>query len=172
MQLLTPRDLRGMLPGQCFYVPIVDETGGMLNDPVAVKLAEDRWWISIADSGLRYWVKGLAYGFRLDVLGDEPDVSPLAQDFDLLSSSQSMQMSMINGRSTSSRGWQFVLGPKRTGKLSVPAIRIGGATTKPLELEVLPAAASQAGDQMAADESACTCDQHGLHRHTPMRNFL
>ncbi len=78
MQLLTPRDLRPMLPGQCYYVPIVDETGGMLNDPVAVKLAEDRWWVSIADSDLLYWIKGLAYGYRLDVLVDEPDVSPLA----------------------------------------------------------------------------------------------
>ncbi|MEJ1991695.1 MAG: dimethylsulfoniopropionate demethylase [Maritimibacter sp.] len=77
-QLLTPRDLRGMLPGQCYYVPIVDETGGMLNDPVALKLTEDRWWISIADSDLLYWIKGLAYGYRLDVLVDEPDVSPLA----------------------------------------------------------------------------------------------
>ena len=78
MQMLTPRDLRGMLPGRCFYVPIVDETGGMLNDPVAVKLAEDRWWISIADSDLLFWVKGIANGYRLDVLVDEPDVSPLA----------------------------------------------------------------------------------------------
>ncbi|MGR3614859.1 MAG: dimethylsulfoniopropionate demethylase [Paracoccaceae bacterium] len=78
MQMLTPRDLRGMLPGQCYYVPIVDETGGMLNDPVAVKLSEDRWWISIADSDLLYWVKGIANGWRLDVLVDEPDVSPLA----------------------------------------------------------------------------------------------
>lgn len=78
MQMLTPRDLRNMVPGQCFYVPIVDETGGMLNDPVAVKLAEDRWWISIADSDLLFWVKGIAYGYRLDVLVDEPDVSPLA----------------------------------------------------------------------------------------------
>jgi dimethylsulfoniopropionate demethylase len=78
MQMLTPRDLRGMLPGQCRYVPIVDETGGMLNDPVALKLAEDRWWISIADSDLLYWVKGIVIGYRLDVLVDEPDVSPLA----------------------------------------------------------------------------------------------
>jgi dimethylsulfoniopropionate demethylase len=78
MQMLTPRDLRGMTAGQCFYVPIVDETGGMLNDPVAVKLSEDRWWISIADSDLLYWVKGIANGWRLDVLVDEPDVSPLA----------------------------------------------------------------------------------------------
>jgi dimethylsulfoniopropionate demethylase len=78
MQMLTPRDLRGMLAGQCYYVPIVDETGGMLNDPVAVKLTEDRWWISIADSDLLLWVKGIANGYRLDVLVDEPDVSPLA----------------------------------------------------------------------------------------------
>ncbi|MGR3501114.1 dimethylsulfoniopropionate demethylase [Pseudaestuariivita sp.] len=78
MQMLTPRDLRGMLPGQCFYLPMVDETGGMLNDPVGVKLAEDRYWISIADSDLLFWVKGIAYGFRLDVLVEEPDVSPLA----------------------------------------------------------------------------------------------
>ena len=78
LQMLTPRDLRGMLPGQCYYVPIVDETGGMLNDPVALKLSEDRYWISIADSDLLYWVKGIAYGYRLDVLVDEPDVSPLA----------------------------------------------------------------------------------------------
>lgn len=78
MQMLTPRDLRGMSPGQCYYMPIVDETGGMLNDPVAVKLAEDRWWISIADSDLLLWVKGIAYGYRLDVLVDEPDISPLA----------------------------------------------------------------------------------------------
>ena len=77
MQMLTPRDLRNMQVGQCYYVPIVDETGGMLNDPVAVKLAEDRWWISIADSDLLLWVKGIAYGYRLDVLVDEPDVSPL-----------------------------------------------------------------------------------------------
>jgi dimethylsulfoniopropionate demethylase len=78
MQMLTPRDLRGMLTEQCFYVPIVDETGGMLNDPVAVKLGEDHWWVSIADSDLLYWIKGIANGWRLDVLVDEPDISPLA----------------------------------------------------------------------------------------------
>ncbi len=78
MQMLTPRDLRAMTPGQCYYIPIVDETGGMLNDPVALKFAEDKFYISIADSDLLYWAQGLAYGFRLDVDVNEPDVSPLA----------------------------------------------------------------------------------------------
>jgi len=78
MQMLTPRDLREVAPGRCVYVPIVDETGGMLNDPVAVKLAEDRWWISIADSDLLLWAKGICNGYRLDVLVDEPDVNLLA----------------------------------------------------------------------------------------------
>ena len=78
MQMLTPRDLRSMLAGQCFYVPIVDETGGMLNDPVSVKISDERWWISIADSDLLYWVKAIAHSLRLDVLVDEPDISPLA----------------------------------------------------------------------------------------------
>ncbi|MEO0676735.1 MAG: dimethylsulfoniopropionate demethylase [Pseudomonadota bacterium] len=78
MQMLTPRDLRGMLPGQCYYVPMVDETGGMLNDPVALKFSDERYWVSIADSDLLLWIKGIAYGFRLDVVVWEPDVSPLA----------------------------------------------------------------------------------------------
>ena len=77
MQMLTPRDLSGMRVGQCLYVPIVDETGGMLNDPVALKLSDDRYWISIADSDLLLWVKAVAGGYRLDVLVGEPDVSPL-----------------------------------------------------------------------------------------------
>ena len=78
MQMLTPRDLRKLSIGQCFYVPMVDETGGMLNDPVLLKLSEDRYWISIADSDLLYWVKGLAYGLHWEVDVIEPDVSPLA----------------------------------------------------------------------------------------------
>jgi len=78
MQLLTPRDLSKIQSDQCYYVPIVDDAGGMLNDPVAIKLGENRWWISIADSDLLYWVKGIALGMKLNVTVHEPDVSPLA----------------------------------------------------------------------------------------------
>ncbi len=78
IQMLTPRDLTHMASGQCYYTPMVDETGGMLNDPVTLKRAEDRYWICVADSDLLFWVKGLAYGLRLEVDVNEPDVSPLA----------------------------------------------------------------------------------------------
>ena len=54
MRRLTPRNLEKMQEDQCCYVPIVDENGGMLNDPVAIRHSEDRWWISIADSDLLY----------------------------------------------------------------------------------------------------------------------
>ncbi|MFD2741109.1 dimethylsulfoniopropionate demethylase [Sulfitobacter aestuarii] len=78
MQLLTPRDLGKVGEGRCCYVPIVDHAGFMLNDPVALKLEDDRWWISIADSDLLLWVKGIAQGGGFDVQVSEPDVSPLA----------------------------------------------------------------------------------------------
>jgi len=78
VQMLTPRSLSKMKDDQCYYIPVVDDAGGMLNDPVAVKHDNDRWWISIADSDLLYWVKGLAIGRNLNVDIFEPDVSPLA----------------------------------------------------------------------------------------------
>lgn len=78
IQMLTPRNLAKMKDDQCYYLPVVDRTGGLLNDPVTVKHQEDRWWISIADSDLMLWIKGLATGRDLDVNVFEPDVSPLA----------------------------------------------------------------------------------------------
>lgn len=78
VQLLTPRDLSRMADDQCFYIPVVGPDGGMLNDPVALKPDADRWWISIADSDLLFWVMGLAIGRGLNVTVREPDVSPLA----------------------------------------------------------------------------------------------
>ena len=77
-QMLTPRSLAHIEYGRCLYTPMVDETGGMLNDPVALKLDEDRFWISIADSDLLLWIKGIAIGSGLMVDVSEPDVSPLA----------------------------------------------------------------------------------------------
>jgi len=78
IQMLTPRNLAKMQPDQCYYIPVVDDNGHMLNDPVAVKHQTERWWISLADSDLLYWIKGLAIGRGLSVDIFEPDVSPLA----------------------------------------------------------------------------------------------
>jgi dimethylsulfoniopropionate demethylase len=78
MKLISPRDMGRMAADQCYYVPTVDQDGGMLNDPVAVKLAEDRYWLSVADGDLWQWALGLAVGMGLDVVVEEPDVSPLA----------------------------------------------------------------------------------------------
>lgn len=78
IEMLTPRDLTAMAIGQCSYMPVVDGNGGMLNDPVVLKLDEDRFWISIADSDLLLWVKGVATALGMDVRVWEPDVSPLA----------------------------------------------------------------------------------------------
>jgi dimethylsulfoniopropionate demethylase len=77
-QLMTPRDLSSAAAGRCLYAPLVDEGGFMVNDPVVLKLAEDRFWLSIADSDVLLWTKGLAYGLGLDVAVREPDVCPLA----------------------------------------------------------------------------------------------
>ena len=78
VQMLTPRNLKKMGADQCYYIPVVDDKGGMLNDPVAVKHSDERWWISLADSDLMLWIKGLAVGRGLNVDIFEPDVSPLA----------------------------------------------------------------------------------------------
>ena len=77
-QLMTPRDLRPARVGQCLYVPLIDRDAGMLNDPILLKLAEDRFWLSIADADILLWALGLAQGLGLDVDIAEADVWPLA----------------------------------------------------------------------------------------------
>ncbi|EPX78306.1 glycine cleavage T C-terminal barrel domain-containing protein [Salipiger mucosus] len=76
-QMLTPRDLSGMAVGQCKYVLITNADGGILNDPIALRLAEDTFWLSLADSDILLWAQGLAVHSGLDVRIREPDVSPL-----------------------------------------------------------------------------------------------
>ncbi|WP_422369400.1 glycine cleavage T C-terminal barrel domain-containing protein [Pelagibius sp.] len=77
VQLLSPRDLSSCAVGQCKYLMMTDEKGGILNDPLLLKLAEDRYWLSLADSDVLFWAKGVAYFGNYDVEVFEPDVSPL-----------------------------------------------------------------------------------------------
>mgnify|MGYP002039529038 FL=1 len=78
VQWMTPRDLRQAKIGQCLYISLIDQNAGMINDPILLKLAEDHFWLSIADSDVLLWAKGLSLGYGFDVMVDEPDVSPLA----------------------------------------------------------------------------------------------
>jgi len=77
-QILSPRDLSNCKVGQGKYVPMCNHDGVLINDPVLLKLDENRFWFSIADSDMWLWARAIASERRLDVQIDEPDVSPLA----------------------------------------------------------------------------------------------
>ncbi|HSS66559.1 MAG TPA: dimethylsulfoniopropionate demethylase [Gammaproteobacteria bacterium] len=76
-QLLTPRNISGCEVGQCKYVLITAEDGGVINDPLLLKLAESHYWLSLADSDVLLWAKGVAAFAGMNVRIREPDVSPL-----------------------------------------------------------------------------------------------
>jgi aminomethyltransferase len=77
VQMLTPRDLSKLAVGQCKYVLMTNAEGGILNDPVLLRLEENRFWLSLADTDILLWAKGVAVHSGMDVTIHEPDVSPL-----------------------------------------------------------------------------------------------
>lgn len=77
VQTLTSRDLSKMAVGQCKYILITNAEGGILNDPILLRLAENHFWISLADSDILLWAQGVAVHAGMDVSIREPDVSPL-----------------------------------------------------------------------------------------------
>jgi aminomethyltransferase len=77
VQFLTPRDLSKMAVGQCKYALITNADGGILNDPIILRVGENKYWISLADSDVLLWAQGVAVNAGLDVHICEPDVSPL-----------------------------------------------------------------------------------------------
>ena len=78
VQLMTCRDLTKAKIGRCYYCPIIDDNANLINDPVILKLAEDKWWISIADSDVIFFAKGLASGNKFEVKILEPNVDIIA----------------------------------------------------------------------------------------------
>jgi len=60
VQLLTPRDLSNCTTGQCLYVLITDEDGGIINDAVLLRIEEQRFWLSPGDGDVLLWVSGIA----------------------------------------------------------------------------------------------------------------
>ena len=77
VQMMTPRDLSNMQVGQCKYVILINQFGGVLNDPVLLRVEDDCYWFSLADSDILFWAQGLNVNKEYDVEITEPDVSPL-----------------------------------------------------------------------------------------------
>src|SRR5204863_6580225 len=75
--MLVPRDLHKCEVGQCKYVFVTADDGGIINDPVLLRLGENHFWLSLADSDALLWCKGLAYRSGLDVTVEEADVGPV-----------------------------------------------------------------------------------------------
>ena len=77
MQLLTPRDITTIEPGRCAYVFLTNQDGGVLNDPVMLRIAEDRFWLSTADSDMYLWAKGVSAFSGHEVEVATPHVYPM-----------------------------------------------------------------------------------------------
>ena len=78
VQLMTCRDLSKSKDGRCYYCPIIDDQAGLINDPVILRHNEEKWWISIADSDVILFAKGLAIGNKFEVKIIEPNVDIMA----------------------------------------------------------------------------------------------
>ncbi|MDA7957278.1 MAG: glycine cleavage system protein T [Gammaproteobacteria bacterium] len=77
-QILTTRDISTTEAGRGKYAPLCSHNGVLINDPVLLKLADDRYWLSIADSDILFWARAVAAERGLNARIFEPDVSPLA----------------------------------------------------------------------------------------------
>ncbi len=75
--MLTPRDLNKCQVGQCKFLLNTDVDGGVINNPVLLRPAEDCFWFSVADGDVLLWAKGVASQLGLDVRVTEPDVAPV-----------------------------------------------------------------------------------------------
>ena len=76
-QLLTCRDLSKCAVNQCKYAPIISPDGGIVNDPILLRLGENHFWLSLADSDTLLYALGVKAFAGPDVELHEPDVSPL-----------------------------------------------------------------------------------------------
>jgi len=78
VQLMTCRDLSNAKPGICYYSPLVDLYGGLINDPLIYKLETNKWRVCIADSDVLLFAKGIAESRRLNVKIFEAKIDTLA----------------------------------------------------------------------------------------------
>ncbi|WP_211236517.1 glycine cleavage T C-terminal barrel domain-containing protein [Arthrobacter castelli] len=75
--MLTLRDLNQCAVGQCMYALITTADGGILSDPILLRLEENRFWLSTAERTLLAWCLASAHWSGLDVQVSEADVGPV-----------------------------------------------------------------------------------------------
>ena len=75
--LLTCRDLTRCEVGQGKYVLVTAEDGGIVNDPVLLRIEPDRWWLALADSDAGLYAMGVAVHSGMDVTVGHPEVYPV-----------------------------------------------------------------------------------------------
>jgi len=78
VQFMTCRDLSNAKLGKCYYAPLVDDNGNLVNDPLIFKLDEKKWRVCIADSDVLFFAKGLASGKKFNVDIYEANVNTIA----------------------------------------------------------------------------------------------
>ena len=71
-----------------------------------------------------------------DDQGRQPDLAPLKQDFDVLGTSTSQHIQIINGQRSDRSQWLIELAPRHTGTLTVPVLQVGNSQTQALALTV------------------------------------
>jgi aminomethyltransferase len=74
---ITCRDLTACAVGQCKYVLLTSAEGGIVNDPILLRLGEEKFWLALADSDALLYAAGVAAGAGLAVSIREPDVAPM-----------------------------------------------------------------------------------------------
>jgi aminomethyltransferase len=75
--LITCRDLTTCDVWQCKYVLLTTADGGIVNDPVLLRLGENHLWLALADSDALLYAAGVAAGRGMDVTIREADVAPM-----------------------------------------------------------------------------------------------
>jgi aminomethyltransferase len=75
--MIVPRDLYKCAVDQCKYVFITAPDGGILNDPVLLRVEEDEFWLSLADSDVNLYALGIAAAKGMDASVWEIDVAPV-----------------------------------------------------------------------------------------------
>jgi len=63
--------------GKCRYVILCTPEGGIINDPVMLRPAEDEFWLSLADSDVGIYLQGVNAFGQYDVTIREIDVAPV-----------------------------------------------------------------------------------------------